>query len=337
MVSPDDAYHAGMRGLQDRFDTRRLADRLVDKLSRTEFTDEDRAFVESRTLFFVATADRDGRPDCSYKGGAAGFVRVTDVNELAFPSYDGNGMFRSLGNVLVNPAIALLFIDFEQPRRLAREWNQLYPARRSAARAICRRTVDRARACNTNFSELPALHPSNADGGSVGLRATRRLRSAGACVEAFRGIRRRVANGRSGACHITQGGRQMNQPHAVEHVEETAEWKNFSQPDEVREFPRGRVELINIGGATVGRAIFEPGWRWSTSVQPIAKTRSCDAPHFQYHVAGVLRVKMDDGTEFDCRPGDVSLLPSGHDAWVVGDEPAVVVDFQGMIDYAKSH
>ena len=118
MIAPDDAYHSGMRGLQDRFDTRRLADRLVDKLSRTEFTDEDRAFVQSRTLFFIATADREGRPDCSYKGGAAGFVRVTDFNELAFPSYDGNGMFRSLGNVLVNPAIALLFIDFEQPRRL---------------------------------------------------------------------------------------------------------------------------------------------------------------------------------------------------------------------------
>ena len=118
MVSPSDAYHTGMRGLQDRFDTRRLADRLVDKLSRTEFTDEDRAFVQSRTLFFVATADCDGRPDCSYKGGAAGFVRVTDVNEVAFPSYDGNGMFRSLGNVLANPRVGLLFLDFEQPRRL---------------------------------------------------------------------------------------------------------------------------------------------------------------------------------------------------------------------------
>ena len=118
MVTPDDAYHAGMRRLQDRFDTRRLADRLVDKLSRTEFTNEDRAFIESATLLFVATADGDGRPDCSYKGGSAGFVRVTDINEVAFPSYDGNGMFRSLGNVLVNPAIALLFIDFEHQRRL---------------------------------------------------------------------------------------------------------------------------------------------------------------------------------------------------------------------------
>ena len=113
------------------------------------------------------------------------------------------------------------------------------------------------------------------------------------------------------------------------------ELKNFKQPDQTREFPKGRLELINIGGATIGRAIFEPGWRWTTSVQPIANTKSCEAPHFQYHVSGMLRIKMDDGTEFDCKPGDVSLLSCGHDAWVIGDEPAVVVDFQGMLDYAK--
>jgi len=112
------AYHAGMRQLQDRFDTRRLADRLDEKLGRAAFTAEDRQFIESRPLFFLATADAEGRPDCSYKGGAPGFVRVTADNELAFPSYDGNGMFRSLGNVLVNPAVALLFIDFERPNRL---------------------------------------------------------------------------------------------------------------------------------------------------------------------------------------------------------------------------
>ena len=117
-------------------------------------------------------------------------------------------------------------------------------------------------------------------------------------------------------------------------VGEKAELKSFDTPDEVREFPKGRLELVKIGGAMVGRAIFEPGWRWATSVQPIAKTRSCEAPHFQYHVAGVLRVKMDDGAEFDCKPGDLSLLPAGHDAWVVGEEAAVVVDFQGMLDYA---
>ena len=118
-------------------------------------------------------------------------------------------------------------------------------------------------------------------------------------------------------------------------IAEKSEIKSFGRPDEVRAFPSGRLELLTIGGATVGRAVFEPGWRWSTSVKPIAKTESCEAPHFQYHVSGVLAVRMDDGTEFECRPGDVSLLPSGHDAWVVGNEPVVVVDFQGMIDYAK--
>jgi hypothetical protein len=115
-----------------------------------------------------------------------------------------------------------------------------------------------------------------------------------------------------------------------------AELKGFKAPDEVREFPKGRLELIKIGGAVIGRAVFEPGWRWATSLQPIAKTKSCEAPHFQYHVSGVLRIKMDDGTELDCKPGDVSLLPTGHDAWVVGNEPAVVVDFQGMLDYATA-
>ena len=117
---------------------------------------------------------------------------------------------------------------------------------------------------------------------------------------------------------------------------EKTELKSFGKPDEVREFPKGRLELVKIGGATIGRAIFEPGWRWATSVQPLAKTKSCEAPHFQYHVSGVLQIRMDDGTELEARPGDVSLLPSGHDAWVVGNEPAVVVDFQGMVDYAKS-
>ena len=116
-----------------------------------------------------------------------------------------------------------------------------------------------------------------------------------------------------------------------------AERKGFATPDEVRTFPRGRLELVQIGGATIGRAVFEPGWRWATSVQPIAGTKSCEAPHFQYHVSGVLKVVMDDGTELECRPGDISLLPSGHDAWVVGDEAAVVVDFQGMVDYALGH
>lgn len=111
-------YHDGSRQLQDQFATRKLADRLVEVLARNEFTDEDRAFIESRPLFFLATADAGGRPDCSYKGGLPGFVRVVDRHTLAFPSYDGNGMFKSLGNLLVNPQVGLLFIDFESPKRL---------------------------------------------------------------------------------------------------------------------------------------------------------------------------------------------------------------------------
>ena len=91
---------------------------LAEKLSRTAFTDEDRAFIAGQAMFFLATADADGWPECSYKGGVPGFVRVLDAQTLAFPSYDGNGMFRSLGNVQINPRVGLLFIDFEQPRRL---------------------------------------------------------------------------------------------------------------------------------------------------------------------------------------------------------------------------
>jgi hypothetical protein len=111
-------YHEHSRSLQDRFDTRRLADRLAEKLSRTSFTEEDTAFIASQAMFFLSTADEQGWPECSYKGGAPAFVRVLDARTLAFPSYDGNGMFRSLGNLLVNPRVGLLFIDFERPRRL---------------------------------------------------------------------------------------------------------------------------------------------------------------------------------------------------------------------------
>lgn len=113
------------------------------------------------------------------------------------------------------------------------------------------------------------------------------------------------------------------------------EVKSFNTPDENRSFDKGKLDLLKFGGAVVGRGVFQPGWRWSTSLKPIVKTKSCEAPHFQYHVSGVLHVVMDDGTEKDCKPGDISLLSSGHDAWVVGNEPVVVVDFQGMIDYAK--
>jgi hypothetical protein len=115
----------------------------------------------------------------------------------------------------------------------------------------------------------------------------------------------------------------------------SVEGKSLNKPDEVRTFDKGKLELINLDGRTVGRATLQPGWKWSQSVKPLVNTKSCEAPHFQYHISGTLRVKMDDGTEKDFRAGDVSLLGAGHDAWVVGNEPVVVIDFQGMLDYAK--
>jgi quercetin dioxygenase-like cupin family protein len=111
--------------------------------------------------------------------------------------------------------------------------------------------------------------------------------------------------------------------------------KNMEKPDEVRGFEKGRLELVTIEGRTVGRAVFQPGWKWSAHVKPIAKTKSCEAPHFQYQVSGRMQVVMDDGTEFVSKAGDVMNIPPGHDAWVLGDEPVVVIDFQGFIDYAK--
>jgi hypothetical protein len=113
------------------------------------------------------------------------------------------------------------------------------------------------------------------------------------------------------------------------------EHRSFGQPDETRRFPNGRAEILKVGGGEVGRLVFEPGWRWSNDVQPIAETASCEAPHFQYHVAGQLAIRMDDGTEFVAGPGDVTSLPSGHDAWVVGGERVVVVDWFGASSYAK--
>jgi predicted pyridoxine 5'-phosphate oxidase superfamily flavin-nucleotide-binding protein len=111
-------YHDGNRRFQDQFDSRRIADRLEQVTTRTAFTGDDKAFIESRIFFFLATADAAGRPTCNLKGGAAGFVRVAAPDELVFPDYDGNGMFLNLGNIAVNPGVGLLFIDFEKPKRL---------------------------------------------------------------------------------------------------------------------------------------------------------------------------------------------------------------------------
>ena len=112
------AFHSGSRALQDQFDTRRIADRIDDLLVHATISENDRAFIEAADCFFLATADAEGRPNCSYKGGDQGFVRVLDDQTIAFPSYDGNGMYLSMGNVLVNPSVGLLFIDFERGHRM---------------------------------------------------------------------------------------------------------------------------------------------------------------------------------------------------------------------------
>src|SRR5438067_5579139 len=111
-------YHDGSRHLQDRFDTRRMADRIEERLVGDVIDDDDRAFIERMDMFFLATADAEGRPTCSYKGGEPGFVRVLDERTLVFPSYDGNGMYLSAGNATSNPHVGLLFVDFQSRRRL---------------------------------------------------------------------------------------------------------------------------------------------------------------------------------------------------------------------------
>jgi quercetin dioxygenase-like cupin family protein len=114
-----------------------------------------------------------------------------------------------------------------------------------------------------------------------------------------------------------------------------AERKSFDTPDEVREFPFGRAEIVKIGGGEVGRMTLEPGWRWSEHLKPVTGTELCEAPHFQYLMAGRVGVRMADGTEFELVPGDVNVLPPGHDAWVIGDETAVGIDWGGAHIWAK--
>ncbi len=115
----------------------------------------------------------------------------------------------------------------------------------------------------------------------------------------------------------------------------TMEKKTLNFPDEMRTFERGKLELASVGSVTFGRATLHPGWKWSECVKPIVQTEYCEAPHMQYHISGRIRVRMADGTEEEFGPGDVSLLPPGHDAWVVGDEPVVVIDVSGMKEYAR--
>ena len=112
--------------------------------------------------------------------------------------------------------------------------------------------------------------------------------------------------------------------------------KDLSRPDEKRTFDKGQVELVSLGGVTFGRATLQPGWKWSTCVKPLAKTKSCEAPHLQYLVSGRMHVVMDDGSEDEFVAGNVVQIPPGHDAWVVGKKPVVAIDITGMGDYAKA-
>ena len=114
-----------------------------------------------------------------------------------------------------------------------------------------------------------------------------------------------------------------------------AENRSFGTADETRTFPKGRLDLVNIGGGSVGRFELEPGWKWSESVKPIANTEWCEAPHFQYSISGRLHVVMSDGKEFDVGEGEVAVLPPGHDAWVVGNQPFIGIDWSGAGAYAR--
>ncbi len=115
----------------------------------------------------------------------------------------------------------------------------------------------------------------------------------------------------------------------------SAEQKSLEKPDETRTFPKGKLEVVNVGGTTMGRGTFEPGRKWSEGVKPIAQTDSCQAPHLGYVISGRMKAVMDDGQEFEFGPGDAMSLPPGHDAWIVGTEKCVLVDFTGFEDYAK--
>ncbi len=189
-------YHEGSRRLQDRFDTRRLADRLEQVKVADSIGPQDRAFIESLDMFFLATADREGRPTCSYKGGDPGFVRVLDERTVAFPAYDGNGMFLSAGNVLVNPEVGLLFVCFERRRRLrlngtaevdealAADWPGALFGVRVRAREV--------------FPNCPRYIHRMAARRALGVRAARRGAAAGAGLEAARLGARRAPGRRPG-------------------------------------------------------------------------------------------------------------------------------------------
>lgn len=190
-------YHEGNRRLQDRFDSRRIADRLDQVTLHDRFTPGDVAFIEQSAMFFLATADADGWPDVSYKGGLPGFVRVTGESELAFACYDGNGMFKSSGNILVNPKVGLLFIDFEGQNRMRVQGTASISdddplmAKFPGALLIIGVKAERI------FPNCP-VHPQAADGRVQRLRTAPALRTAGTGLEAHACLQGRAAEGGPG-------------------------------------------------------------------------------------------------------------------------------------------
>ena len=115
------------------------------------------------------------------------------------------------------------------------------------------------------------------------------------------------------------------------------EHKSLETPEETRTFPKGKLDVVVVKGMSVGRAEFEPGWKWSECLKSIAGTESCEAEHLCYVISGAMRIRMNDGSEFDLVPGEATAIPPGHDAWVVGDKKCVIVDFVGFKDYAVQH
>ncbi len=177
-------YNAGSRSLQERFDTTRLADRIEERHVTDEIDEDDRAFIEARDMFFLATADEEGRPQSSYKGGEPGFVRVLDEHTIAFPSYDGNGMYLSAGNVLVNPNVGLLFIDFEGRKRLRLNGIATIDPDDPLLAGVAGGAARRPRPRDGGLPELPALHPRVQARPALPVRAEERVRDARARLEA---------------------------------------------------------------------------------------------------------------------------------------------------------
>ena len=199
------AYHEGSRRLQDRFDTRRLADRLDERfLARPVIDAEDRAFIERMDMFFLATADAEGHPQCSYKGGDPGFVRVLDERTVAFPNYDGNGMYLSMGNVLENHHVGMLFIDFvaARPSRLRLNGIASDGGIRRAARRLPRGAVHRPGARDAGVPELPAIHPPDGSRRTLPIRSACRRGHPDSGLETVRVGVRRATGGRPGSTAI---------------------------------------------------------------------------------------------------------------------------------------